>query len=210
MPRKDEFQSLNSIPLFQWMMENPLSLTWWIWAAIVILSFLTVNTLLCTADSIIKRRESKHWLMILSPQVVHIGFLFMLLAHLLSSYGSSKGMTFVHQGSVIQLQNGVDVVFDKINVDINSSGYINDWSAELRYFKKGRYIKSGVIFPNNPSFQDGIGIYIKTVQLRPFPAALIEVSREPGAFWALIGSIFFLTGMVVLLMFKIKKEDVQG
>jgi hypothetical protein len=210
MPKKDEFQNLNSIPLFQWLMENPLSLTWWIWAAIGILSFLTINTLLCSVDSIIKRSGSKHWLLIISPQVIHIGFLFILLAHLLSSYGASRGMTFVYKGSIIQLPNDLVVMFDEINIDVDSSGHITDWSAEIKYFKKGRQIKSDVILPNNPSFQDGIGIYIKTVQLKPFPVAMIEVSREPGAFWALVGSVLFLTGMITLLMFKIKREDVQS
>lgn len=66
-----------------------------------------------------------------------------------------------------------------------------------------------MIRPNSPSFQDGFGIYIKTVQSEPFPAALIEVSREPGAFWALVGGVLFLTGMITLLIFKVKREDMQ-
>jgi hypothetical protein len=210
MPDKDEFQNLNSIPLFQWLMENPLSLTWWIWAAIGMLSFLTINTILCSVDSIIKRSGSRHWLLIISPQVIHAGFLFILLAHLLSSYGASRGITFVYKGSIIQMPNDLVVMFDAINADVDSSGDITDWSAEIKYLKKGRQIKSDVILPNNPSFQDGIGIYIKTVQLRPFPVAMIEVSREPGAFWALVGGVLFLTGMITLLMFKIKREDVQS
>jgi hypothetical protein len=43
--------------------------------------------------------------------------------------------------------------------------------------------------------------------MRPFPAALIEVSREPGAIWALVGGLFFLAGMITLLILKIKKEE---
>lgn len=210
MPSKEEFQTLHTVPLFQWLMENPYSITWWLWGAIGILSLLTANTLLCSIESIIKKRGSRHWLLIISPQVIHIGFLFILLAHLLSSYGSFKGTTFVYKGTMLQLPNGLTVVFDGINIDIDPSGYMRDWSADIKYFRGGRQIKSDVILPNNPSFQDGFGIYIKTVRLEPFPAALIEVSREPGAFWALVGSVLFLAGMITLLMLKIKREDAQG
>jgi hypothetical protein len=55
--------------------------------------------------------------------------------------------------------------------------------------------------------RDGIGVYIKTVKMSPFPVAMIEVSREPGAPWALAGSVLFLAGMVSLLAFKITRED---
>lgn len=209
MPEKEEFQTLHATPLFQWMMENPSGITWWLWAAIGVLSLLTVNTLLCSIESILKKRGSKHWLLIISPQVIHIGFLFMLLAHLLSSCGSFKGTTFVYKGTMLQLPNGLTVIFDGINTDIDPSGYIRDWSADIRYFKEGRQLTGDVIRPNSPSFQDGFGIYIKTVQSEPFPAALIEVSREPGAFWALVGGVLFLTGMITLLIFKVKREDMQ-
>ena len=89
-------------------------------------------------------------------------------------------------------------------------GYIKDWSAVVEYFKEGRSLRSDRIRPNSPSFQDGLGIYIKDVQLQPYPAAMIEVSREPGAIWALIGGLLFMAGMIMLLLFKVKKEEAKG
>jgi hypothetical protein len=207
MPLKEEFLMLHTTPLFQWLLENPPAITWWLWGAIVVASLLAVNTLLCSIESLIKRRSARHWLLFISPQIIHIGILFMLLAHLLSSFGGFKGTTFVYRGTVLQLPNGQDVVFDDITIDRDESGYISDWSAHIRYFRNGRHLTSDVILPNDPSFQEGFGIYIKTVQMRPFPAALIEVSREPGAIWALVGGIFFLAGMMTLLILKIKKEE---
>lgn len=209
MPEKGEFQTLHTTPLFQWLMENPSGITWWLWAAIGVLSLLTVNTLLCSIESILKKRGSKHWLLIISPQVIHVGFLFMLLAHLLSSFGSFKGTTFVYKDTMLHLPNGLIVIFNGINTDIDPSGYIRDWSADITFFKEGRQLTGDVIRPNSPSFQDGFGIYIKTVQSGPFPAALIEVSREPGAFWALVGGLLFLTGIITLLIFKVKREDMH-
>ena len=207
MPLKEEFRMLHTTPLFQWLIENPLAITWWLWGAIVIASLLTVNTLLCSVESFVKRRSARHWLLFIAPQIIHVGFLFMLLAHLLSSYGGFKGTTFVFRGTMLQLPNGQDVVFDDITIDRDESGYVSNWSAHIRYFKNGRHQASDVILPNDPSFQEGLGIYIKTVQMRPFPAALIEVSREPGALWALVGGVCFLVGISILLVLKIKKEE---
>lgn len=206
MPLYGEFQLLGAVPLLRWMTESPLAITWWLWASVCVLSFLTVNTLFCSLESLIVKRESKDLLLKISPQIIHAGFLFILLAHLLSSYGSFKGTAFVAKGSMLRLPNGLTALFSSVNAVVDPSGYIQDWSAELKYFEGGRQIASDVIQPNSPSFEKGLGIYIKTVRLDPYPVALVEVSREPGAPWALAGGILFLAGTVSLLILKIRRE----
>jgi hypothetical protein len=207
MPLRGEFQSMSMVPLFQWMTGNSLAITWWLWGAVFVLSLLTANTLLCSIESVVKKRGARNWLLVISPQVIHIGFLFILLAHLLSSYGSFKGMTYVGQGTSVRLPNGLTVLFKGINADIDPAGYIEDWSADVSYFRGNTEIASDVIRPNSPSFEEGLGIYVKTVRMEPFPAALIEVSREPGAPWALAGGILFIVGMSTLLILKIRREE---
>jgi hypothetical protein len=209
MPLREEFHTLNTIPLFQWLYENPSHITWWLWCVIGVLSLLTANTLLCSIESILRKKGSRQWLLVISPQVIHIGFLFMLFAHLLSSQGSFHRTTFVHEGTTLLLSKNLSVVFEEIQVTIDPSGYIQDWSADVRYFQEGGQMVRDVIRPNAPSFHDGFGIYIKTVHVQPFSFAMIEVSREPGAFWSLIGSILFLIGMITLLILKIKRENVM-
>jgi hypothetical protein len=206
MPVTREFQSLHSMPLFQWMTENAPVITWWLWATLVVLSVLTANTLLCSIESVIRKRAARKWILVISPQLVHIGFLFILLAHLLSSYSSFRGTGIVYEDGGLKLPNGTGVIFRNFHIDADQAGYARDWSADIEYIKEGRLFRKDVIRPNNPSFQDSLGIYIKNLQLQPYPAALIEVSREPGAPWALIGSLFFMTGMIMLLIFKIKKN----
>jgi hypothetical protein len=207
MPLKEEFQSMSMVPLFQWMTGNPIGITWWLWAAVGVLSLLTANTLLCSVESVLKKRGARHWLLVLSPQIIHIGFLFILLAHLLSSYGSFKGMTFVARGSMLQLPNGLIVLFKDVNTNVGPEGYIEDWSADVTYFRGNSEVASDVIRPNKPSFEDGLGIYIKTVRMEPIPTAMIEVSKEPGAPWALAGGILFIVGMATLLVLKIRIEE---
>ena len=208
MPVREEFQSLHTVPLFPWMMNNSFILTWWLWGAIGVLSLLTANTLLCSLESVIKKRGARHWLLIISPQVVHAGFLFILLAHLLSSSGGSREITFAGEGSEINVSQGLTVFFDRITAEIDPNGYITNWAAQIRYFREGKQIAEDVILPNSPSFKNGFGIYIKTVKMQPFPAALIEISRDPGSPWARAGSIVFLVGIITLLILKIRREDV--
>ena len=210
MPAHEEFQSLHTVPLFQWMAKHSPGITWWLWVAIGILSLLTANTFLCSIESVVKKKSARHWMLVISPQIVHIGFLFILLAHLLSGYSSFRGTAVVNENSGLRLPNGNDVLFRKITVATDSLGYMKDWSADIEYFREGRSLGGDRIRPNSPSFQEGFGIYIKNMQLQPYPVAIIEVSKEPGAVWALVGGIFFMAGMLLLLFFKIKKEEARS
>jgi hypothetical protein len=210
MPVREGFQGLLMMPLFQWLEKYPAGLTWWLWAAIVILSLLTANTLICSIESVIKRRGSRNILLVFSPQVIHIGFLFVLLGHLLSSSGNYRASGYVTEGASLSLPENETVVFDHIAADIGPSGYVTDWSAEIRYLKEGNQVAAAVIKPNSPSFRNGYGIYVKTVDFRSTPIALVELSRDPGAAWVLVGGILFLAGMSGLLALRIKRERPAG
>jgi hypothetical protein len=207
MPSRPEFQGLYTLPLFQWLVGSPFGITWWLWLSIAVLSLTTINTLVCSIDSVVEKRGARKWLLIVSPQVVHIGFLFILFAHLLSSYGSYKVMAYAYEGSVLQLPGGSEVVFDRINTTIDPAGYMTGWSADITYYREHRIVARDVIRPNAPSFHDGFGIYIRTIREAPYATALIEVSREPGAPYALAGGLLFLTGMFSLLLLKIRREE---
>ena len=172
-----------------------------------VISLLTANTLLCSIESVLKKKSARQWLLVISPQVTHIGFLFILLAHLLSGYGSFRGTAVVYENQGLKLPNGNSVVLKKINVVMDRTGYINDWTSDVEYFNGSRSLGTDRIGPNNPSFKDGLGIYIKNIEIQPYPVAMVEVSRDPGAVWALVGGILFMAGMTTLLVFKIKKEE---
>lgn len=206
MPAKHEFSSINDMPLFDWLRNNNAGITWWLYGSIVLLSLLTANTILCSIESLIKKQRYKKWLLIISPQIIHVGFLFMLLAHLLSSAGSFKGTAVAYEGSALILPNNLTLEVKNIMIDIDRSGYVTDWTANIEYLSGGEKIKEDFLRPNSPSFYKGVGIYLKHVQAYPVKAVLLEVSREPGAAWALIGGILFMLGAIMLLIFKIKKE----
>ena len=210
MPAHEEFLALHTVALFAWMQEMPVDITWWLWASLGVLSLLAANTIVCSIESVVRKRDARQWLLIISPQIMHIGFLFILLAHLLSSFGSVKGITYAYKDTTLQLSNNLVVRFNQVHAAVDASGYVIDWSADIEYLRDGVSLATDRILPNSPSFRDGIGIYIKTVKAHPFPVAMIEVSREPGAFWALAGGALFMAGMVTLLALKISREGMAS
>lgn len=205
MPSKEEFQSIHSMPLIKWLLMNPFHVTWWLWASIVILILLTINTVFCSIESILKKRKLTGWLILISPQVIHTGFLFILLAHLISSINSFKNYGVITEGTIINIRPDEFVRFDKIEVNTTQEGFITGWTIDVSNFSKN-IIKRGTIRPNKPFFSRGIGIYVRDIQANPFKAALIEISKEPGALWALLGAILFSSGIVTLAILKLQKE----
>lgn len=206
MPAKKEFQTINSVPLFQWMVEQPLSVTWWLWGSIGLLILLTLNTLFCSIESLIKKRKATQWLFLISPQIIHIGFLFILLAHLLSSLASFKTYVAADEGALLKMPNGALIAVKNINISIDRMGYITDWAVDVEYHKDS-ILMSGKIIANKPFLKDGFGVNVKDLQAYPFKAVLLEISRELGAVWALIGGILFMVGTIVLIYLRMKQSQ---
>ncbi len=205
MPTHEVFSGMSAGPLFGWMLATPLVYTWWLWAAIALLAVLALNTLFCSIDSLIKKRSG--FLLLISPQIIHAGFLFILLAHLLSSIGSYKLSGGIPEDAAVKLPNGVIFRLLDIRADMSPEGFPTDWSARVQYLSSDKtVIKEDTLAPNKPSFYKGIGLYLKDLQLSPSPAALIEASHEPGAPWALAGAILFTIGTVMLVVLKMRQE----
>ena len=60
--------------------------------------------------------------------------------------------------------------------------------------------------PNKPSIYKGLGVYVKDLRAYPEKMVLLELSREPGAVWALIGGILFMIGTIMLIILKWKRD----
>jgi len=206
MPANEEFQSIHSVPMLEWINEQPLGLTWWLWSSIGLLSLLTANTLFCSIDSIIKKRKVTQWLLILSPQIIHIGFLFILLAHLFSSAQGFKGYSAVAEGTALELKDKTILHIKNIRISFDNKGYLSDWAVDAEYIADGKTVKQDSIMPNKPSIYKGLGVYVKDLRAYPEKMVLLELSREPGAVWALIGGILFMIGTIMLIILKWKRD----
>lgn len=208
MPSYPEFSSID-IPLFKWLVKQPSGATWWLWGAVGLLAILSVNTLFCSIESIIKKRKVTQWLLLISPQIIHIGFIFILLAHLLGALGSYHYKVAVSEGYQVKISESELLRIKNIDIQVDPQGYVDDWSLDMEYVSGGLVIDKDRIAPNKPSLHNGFNIIAKDIQ--PYPkAALLQISTDPGALWALAGSILFIVGILTLIILKMKIEKVTA
>ena len=192
-----ESGNINEMTLFRWLQETSPAVSWWLWAAVGLLALLALNTVLCSVESLRMKYQRGNFLVLIAPQVMHLGFLLIVLAHLFSAWGGYKQVMPLQEGGVISLPDGGRLRLSNVAESIGPMGFPTDFSAELRLL--GGREETKTIRPNEPFFYKGAGFYLKEVALEPYRAALIEIHREPGAGVALAGALLFTLGNVVLL-----------
>jgi hypothetical protein len=204
MPLMEAYKSMNSMPLFRWMLKAPAAASWWLWASMAVMALLALNTIVCGAESLLKKGAGRSWLQVLPPQAIHLGFLLMMAGHLVSSAGAMHLTGSMREGSAFKLPDGNIMLLRKVDMDISPKGYPLDWSASLEYYSpEGNLIKRDVSAPNRPSFLGGLGVYVKQAA---YGGALMEVHREPGTPWALSGGALFTLGTIALIGLKVQRE----
>ena len=87
--------AINSMPLLAWLRVVPPSISWWLWVTLVLLALLALNTTLCSAETLWSRRGKAGVALLLAPQLIHAGFLLIVLAHLLSGVHENLFSFFV-------------------------------------------------------------------------------------------------------------------
>jgi len=205
---KDVHGAMNDRLLFDWVREAALpnvAATWWFFASLAGLTLLTVNTIVCSIQAIKGRWSREDFLLRIAPQVVHIGFLFILLAHLLGAVWGYRISGALREGSYASLPEGRTLALRSVRVEPDPAGGLKDWSADVQVFEDQTLVATGMLGPNRPLLYKGTGIYLKSFGYEPVPYALLMVNKDPGAPWALVGSLLFLFGSVTLLVLKWKK-----
>ncbi len=202
------FASMNEDLLFRWVVRvasGAIPYTWWFFAAVTGLAVLTINTLACSINAVNSKWTRDNFFLRISPQVIHLGFLFILLAHLLGAGWGYKVSGTLPEGSYARLPDGRTIHLRSVQADINPRGMPVGWSAEVTLFDDNDPIATGTLGPNMPLLYGGIGVYMKSFELEPRPAAVLLVAKDPGALWALAGSVLFVLGSIMLLVLKWKK-----
>ena len=202
---RDVFAPMNDDLLFRWVEEvaaQNVWQTWWFFAALAGLVVLTINTLACSLQAIRGKWSRNDFLIRISPQVIHIAFLFILLAHLLGAGWGYKLSGMMPEGAFARLPENRGLHLQSVRVQTDKAGYMEDWSAEVSLYENNTLIKSGTLGPNKPLLYHGVGIYLKNLSFEGRSAALIMVNKDPGAVWALVGGILFMLGSVTVLALK--------
>jgi cytochrome c biogenesis protein ResB len=205
---REVFASMNEDLLFRWIRDIAAMhvwYTWWLFAAIALLCLLTINTLACSIEAVRGRWTRGDFLLRISPQIIHVGFLFILLAHLLGAGWGYKLSGVMPEGAFAPLPEDRAIQLHQVRAAADRRGYMTDWSAEVSLYENNQLVKSGTLGPNSPLFYNGTGVYLKSLDFDRGPAAVLLIARDPGAVWALVGGVLFLLGSITLLALKWKK-----
>lgn len=209
MPAHREiFAGMNDDILFRWIKNTAsgsLWYTWWFFVAIAALALLTINTLVCSIQAVKGMWTRSDFLLRISPQIVHLGFLFILLAHLLGAGWGYKLSGTMTEGAYALLPEERTLQLRRIRVQTDATGHLKDWAAEVSLYENNAIVQNGSLSPNKPLFYRGVGIYLKSLSFEKGPAALLMVNKDPGAVWALLGGILFMFGSITLLTLKWNK-----
>lgn len=189
------FSGINDTPLFKWLADSGApAKTWWIWTFAVLMALLSLSTILCTVDALVRGMNRKNLLLMLSPQVMHIGVLFVLLGHLLSAWLGIKEDISIKPGELKALAPGIEVRLTALDVTEDEQGYFSDWRARLTWVKDGVTVQQNILRPVHPVYFEKTGLIFRSITMGKDPSALIRAIRDPGAIWALIGGILITLG----------------
>ena len=205
---REVFAPMNEDILLRWVAHSAaenLSFTWWFFAVVAGLVLLTVNTLVCSIQAVKAKWTRADALIRISPQVIHIGFLFILLGHLLGAGWGYKLSGMMPEGAYAPLPEDKALRLEQIHVQTDAQGFMQDWSAEALLYEDGQMVKRGTLGPNEPLFYKGVGIYLKSLNFDKGPTAVLVIAKDPGALWALIGGMLFMAGSITLVVLKWKK-----
>jgi hypothetical protein len=202
----DYAAAINGMPLLVWLREVPVGISWWLWLTVILLALLVLNTILCSSETLWSRWGRAGWIALIAPQLIHAGFLMMVLAHLQSAYSGYMQPMEVIEGSVVQLPDGKQFGIAAIQVVRSPMGMPIGYSGELMTSFTNP-AERAIISPNHPWFAGGFGVYIKQAEGAPYKRALLEIHREPGAGMALAGALIFMIGNVLLVWKRSRSKE---
>jgi hypothetical protein len=196
------FSGIDETPLFRWLSRSgTISITWWIYVMIAMLAVLAASTLFCTAQAFLSRTGWQAPVLKLSPQVMHIGVLFIMLGHLLTASMGFKMDMLLKQGERAVVAGDRTLLLEDVVVHKDRQGYDADWEAKLIWDDGGNTLTTS-LRPLHPRYFGQFGLYSRSVSNGPEKTALVRVCRDPGALWALLGGVLLSIGGVGFLSGK--------
>jgi hypothetical protein len=189
--------------LLSWLRQSSPAATWWVLGVVITLALLAVNTIVCTADSLIKRVGRKELMKALSPQVVHIGVLLILLGHFLTSVSGLRSEAVLPDGGIYKITDAISFRVDSILVEPAPRTGVR-WDVRGEWLKDGKEMKWASVRPAAPSYYKGIWLVIKSADRVKNDAGILAMQtilmarRDPGVLWAGAGALVFAIGCVMI------------
>lgn len=103
------FSSMNDDILLAWVARSSVDTIWytgWLFAAFAGLVLLSLNTIVCSIKAVRDKWSRSNALLSISPQIIHLGFLFILFAHLLGAAFGYRVSGALSEGAYARLPDG--------------------------------------------------------------------------------------------------------
>lgn len=167
----EDYETIERGVLLEWLRSAGLAqpaASWWIAGMVLTAGLLSLNTVACVAGRLLRawkvRRLSARSL---SAHLAHLGFLLVLLAHLLGSvagFRSDGHQAFEGQSFAVPARPGWVFDVDRVAVDLAPQGWPRDLSARIVLREAGAPRATADVRVNHPLFVDGAAVYLTGAQ----------------------------------------------
>lgn len=182
----------------------------WLYGLLSATAVTAVNAACCTAERIAQIvRAQAGWRRLL-PHVMHIGFLGVVLCHLVSAVSGDRvpGLAVQERGFAPVRGTPWILALDRLDVVTAPEGYPRDFSAGVTLYEGMRAVAQGVVRTNEPLFFGGYGIYLRDFGTTPWGLrfAVFDANSDPGAGAVLVFAGLF-TAANALYLVPSRKRD---
>lgn len=167
----DVFSTINLEVFFFWLFDtgiDNIGLSWWIFLLLALLTLLTLNTVACLIDSlaaiVVRRRKGHAIARRLLSQAVHLGFVIVLVGHLVSSVAGFRTTgNRLYEGATIAMPGaqGLSLRLNRLDVAYSKHGYMKRMDAALSLLSDNQVIKEQIVRLNEPLLYRGNAVYIE-------------------------------------------------
>ncbi|MGE5247417.1 MAG: cytochrome c biogenesis protein ResB [Verrucomicrobiota bacterium] len=178
--------------------------TLWLYGLLAATALLGVNAACCATDRLLQIFRGKIALRRLLPHVMHLAFLGVVLAHLVSALSMDRitGMMVVQGGVAPMGKTGWALRLDRLDAAFGPQWPPRDANATVTVYRDRTPVAHGVVRTNRPLFHGGYGIYIKNFGSTPDgPSfAVFDATRDPGAPAVLAAALLFTAANLLHLI----------
>ena len=203
IPRNlDVFSGINETPLFKWLSQNAgdLDKLLWIYILLVLMLLICINMFVCAIDTIMRKISWKVLVEVLSPQILHIGVMFVLFGHLISASTGYK--------QDIPMDMNTTLAIKGFNVSIHNIEFLKKQDEDSTRWRIHLKINDNLhlLEPARPSFYKGVGFFTKSVEQKKM-RIIIGMVYDPGVLWEIIGAVVFVIGAFGIFYLRFRYND---
>ncbi len=185
----DVFSEINDMPLFTWFSRNRefAGTFFWICLLVAFMALLSINTIVCSIDALVRGLTRKRFVEVLSPQVLHLGVIFILFGHLVSAAAGYRQDVPMNLGETRQIRG--------FTIGVESVEFVQLKGEDSTRWRVGLKINDirRVLEPARPAFFSHVGFFAKSAQ-QGKNKAIVGLVYDPGVFWEILGALVFFVG----------------